>query len=212
MPEPKIIPTRNLGLIPASRCSFIHANPLEQGFVDGIEADTTLVVWAGWFDEAADASAGVFPSDFRLWNEGLDQLRARLDEVIPVLAERNARLMLRPGLGLVLSDPHSVTALIEKLGSDRVEILVDPVAMLTPAMAADAADHLPRLFHKLGVLDACTGVVLSGAARVSDERQTHCPIDWSRPFDQSLIACWRESVFADRDVYLTNEACRAHIA
>jgi hypothetical protein len=212
MTEPKIIPSRNLGLIPETNSTLTHANPLKQGFMEGVEADSTLVAWAGWFDEAADAEAGVFQSDFRLWNEGLGLLKQSLDEVVPALNELKTRLMLRPGLGLVLSDPHSVAALLDKLGSDRIEILVDPVAMLTPEMASDAGDHLPRFFHKLGSLDACTGVVLAGSAQVSDDRQTHRPIDWAKTFDQTLISCWRDSAFADRDVYLTNEACRAHIA
>jgi len=212
MTQPSIIPSRNLGLIESSRSTLSHANPLEQGFEAGLEKDTTHIAWAGWFDEAADPASGVFPSDFRLWNEGLDLLRHRLEHIAPVLEEQNAKLLLRPGLGLVLSDPHSVAALIDKLGSDRVQILVDPVAMLTPEMAVHAEDHLPRLFHKLGTFAACTGVVLAGTKQVSDDRHTHQPIDWAEPFDQALISYWRDSVFAERDVYLTSEACVAHIA
>jgi len=212
MTQPSIIPSRNLGLIESSRSTLSHANPLEQGFESKILKGSALIAWAGWLDEAADPACGVFPSDFRLWNQGLDLLRHRLDEIVPVLEEHTAKLLLRPGLGLVLSDPHSVAALIDKLGSDRVQILVDPVAMFTPEMAAHAEDHLPRLFHKLGRLGACTGVVLAGTKQISDDRHTHRPIDWAEPFDRALISCWRDSVFAERDVYLTSEACLAHIA
>lgn len=212
MTEPSIIPTRNLGLAPAGQDTLTHENPLEQGFASALKPESSLIAWAGWFDDAADPATGVFQSDFRLWNEGLELLRTNVEAMLPVLDDLDARLKLRPGLGLVLSDPHSVTAFIEKLGSPRVEILVDPVAMLTPEMAEHAEDHLPRLFHKLGVLGACTGVVLAGTERVSDDRHTHRPIDWSQPFDQTLISCWRDSVFAGREVYLTSEACRAHIA
>ncbi len=211
MPDTQIIPSRNLGRSgDASTCT--HENPLEQGFAGSIEPDSTLIAWAGWYDRAAEPALGVFPSDFRLWNEGLDLLRERIDTLAPVLEERNARLLLRPALGLVLSDPHSIWALLEKLPACPIGVLVDPVAMLTPEMMDHAEDHLPRMFDKLGNLERCEAVVLSGANVHSDERLTHQPLDWSRPFDQTLISCWRESAFAQRGVYLLSDACRSQIA
>ncbi|GAB5495921.1 MAG: hypothetical protein Phyf2KO_10010 [Phycisphaerales bacterium] len=211
MPDTQIIPTRNLGRS-EDGCTYLHTNPLDQGFGDSVEPDSTLIAWAGWYDQAADPALGVFPSDHRLWNEGLDLLRQQIDALGPVLEEQNARLLLRPALGLVLSDPHSIWALFEKLPDGPSGVLVDPVAMLTPEMMEHAEDHLPRMFDKLGNLERCEAVILSGAAVHNDERLTHCPLDWSRPFDQTLLSCWRESVFAQRGVYLMSDACLSQIA
>lgn len=211
MHDTQIIPTRNLGRT-GEACAYTHKNLLEQGVVDSVEHDSALIAWAGWYDQTADPALGVFASDFRLWNEGIDLLRQQIDALGPVLEEKNARLLLRPALGLVLSDPHSIWALFEKLPKSPIGVLVDPVAMLTPEMMDHAEDHLPRMFDKLGNLERCEAVVLSGAKIHSDERVTHQPLDWSRPFDQALISCWRESAFAQRGVYLLSDACRSQIA
>lgn len=212
MTDARIIPTRNLGRFGTSNITHLHQNPLEQGFGGAVDPNVTAIAWAGWFDASADPAQGLFPSDFRLWNQGLEQLRQSIDALDPILADTGSRLLLRPALGLVLSDPHSIAAFFEKRPEGPVGVLVDPVAMMTPEMMEHAQDHLPRMLDKLGNLEQCEGLLLSGAYIQTDERLTHCPLDWSRPFDQTLLSCWRASPFVERGVYLMSDACRTHIA
>ncbi|MCA9273915.1 MAG: hypothetical protein KDA31_12825 [Phycisphaerales bacterium] len=204
-----LLQTRNLGTSQGEpRFTFTHANPLAPDFASAIEPNTHTVAWAGWFDEGADPAEANFPSDHRLWTTGLDELRQSLASLTPVLVERDAYLSLRPACGLVLSDPHSASALLKEPPSDRLRILVDPVAMLTPEMASHAEDHLPRMLDKLGNSEACTGIVLAGGEAVSEDRMAHRPLDTSRAFDNTLLDSWRDSAFAGRDVFVLTEACR----
>ena len=208
MQSTHLIPTRNLG--PSqdkAPLTFTHANPLVSGFAEVIKPGFRTVAWAGWFDEAADPAEAAFPSDYRLWTKGLDTLREAIASLSPILNERDAFLSLRPACGLVLSDPHSIAALLKEPPSDRLQILVDPVAMLTPEMASHAEDHLPRMLDKLGNFEACTGIVLAGGEAVNADRMAHRPLDTSRPFDSLLLDSWRGSAFADREVFVLCEAC-----
>lgn len=204
----QILPVRNLGRSHGEPSRlFTHANPLVSSFLNEIEPGVSLVAWAGWFDESGDPASGQFPSDHRLWAEGLTALRAALSALCPVLAEREAVLMLRPACGLVLSDPHSVAALLKAPPSDRLRILVDPVAMLTPGMAERAEDHLPRMLDKLGAFEACSGIVLAGIEPAGEDRHRHRPLDPSRAFDRALLAAWRDSAFVGREAFVPTRAC-----
>lgn len=208
----QILPERNLGRSPGEPAHrFTHANPLAASLVQEIESGHRIVAWAGWFDGEGDPASGQFPSDHRLWAEGLTALRAAIASLGPVLAERDAMLMLRPACGLVLSDPHSVAALLKDPPSDRLRILVDPVAMLTPGMAERAEDHLPRMLDKLGASEACAAIVLAGAEPGETDRHRHRPLDPARTFDRALLAAWRGSAFVDRDVFVLTRACAGAI-
>jgi len=212
MPTSRILPLRNLGPTePVPSLTFTHANPLEPEFAQEITPGASLVAWAGWFDAEGDPASGRFPSDHRLWTTGLESLREATARLDPILREHEATLWLRPALGLVLSDPHSIATMLKEPPSDRVRILVDPVAMLTPEMAKHAEDHLPRMLDKLGNFETCSAIVLAGAGPLSNERMTHVPLDADRAFDRHLLSVWRESAFAEREVFVLTEACRSLI-
>lgn len=212
MPTSRILPLRNLGPTePAPSLTFTHVNPLEPEFAQEITPGASLVAWAGWFDPEGDPASGRFPSDHRLWTTGLESLRQSIARLDPILREHEATLWLRPALGLVLSDPHSIAALLKEPPSERVRIIVDPVAMLTPEMARHAEDHLPRMLDKLGNFEACSAIVVTGAEPVPDERMTHVPLVADRPFDRHLLAVWRDSAFAKRHAIVLTEPCRALI-
>ncbi len=212
MPTTFTLPPRNLGTTETTPAlTFTHANPLDPDFARLIAPGASVVAWAGWFDPEGDPASGHFPSDHRLWTTGLESLRQSIARLDPILQERESHLWLRPALGLVLSDPHSVSALLKEPPSDRVRILVDPVAMLTPEMAKHAEDHLPRMLGKLGNLEACSAIVLSGGKPSRDDRMSHVPLGTDQPFDRALLANWRDSAFAERDVFVLTQACRALI-
>jgi len=207
-----ILPTRNLGTTQGDTpYHFTHQNPLAPDFASAIVPSAHTTAWAGWLDEAADPARGLFPSDHRLWTTGLESLRQSLASFDAVLSERDAYLSLRPACGLVLSDPHSVAALLNESPSGRLHILVDPVAMLTPEMAAHAEVHLPRMLDKLGNFEAVSAIVLSGYEPTSDDRLTHRPLAENESFDRVLIEAWQQSAFAQRDVVVLSDACKALI-
>lgn len=212
MPTTHLIPTRNLGTSEGQPpFTFTHDNPLAPEFASVIEPKARVVAWAGWFDEAADPACAAFPSDHRLWTTGLDALRGAIASLEPILVERDAYLSLRPACGLVLSDPHSIAALLKEPPSERLRIQVDPIAMLTPEMASHAEDHLPRMLDKLGHFEACDAIVLAGGKPEDPGRMIHQPLDAGRPIDSALLASWRESAFAARNVFVLTEDCRALI-
>ena len=212
MPTSRILPLRNLGPTDsAPGFNFTHANPLETEFAQEITPGASLVAWAGWFDPEGDPASGQFPSDHRLWTAGLESLRQVIARLDPILRERDATLWLRPALGLVLSDPHSIAALLKEPPRELIRVLVDPVAMLTPEMARHAEDHLPRMLDKLGNLDACSAIVLTGGEQASEERLSHVPLNTDRQLDRVLLACWRDSAFAERHAFVLTEPCRALI-
>lgn len=212
MPTIRTLPPRNIGTVPGGPVMrFTHANPLGAEFEREIAPATTVVAWAGWFDPEGDAGRGLFPSDHRLWTQGLSALRGAVERIGPVLEASESVLMLRPACGLVLSDPHSVAAFLGEAPAGRVRILVDPVAMLTPAMASHAEDHIPRMLEKLGRFEACAGIVLAGGEAASADRVTHRPLDARRAIDAALLGAYRRSVFAERGVFVLTEACRALI-
>lgn len=212
MPTSRRLPLRNLGLTDsAPGYFFTHANPLGPEFIHAIETDAAVVAWAGWFDPEGDPANGNFPSDHRLWTTGLESLRQAITRLDPILQERESQLWLRPALGLVLSDPHSIAALLKEPPSARIRILVDPVAMLTPEMARHAEDHLPRMLDKLGNYEACSAIALTGGKPMSEQRMTHVPLDADRSLDRVLLATWLDSAFAERDVFVLSEACGALI-
>lgn len=185
-------------------------NPLTDDLDEAPEPGADLVLWAGWLDESGDPASGRFEADHRLWNAGAD-LAEKLRALVLTLERKDARVLLRPALGCALSDPHSASACLEAVGSERVGLFVDPVAMLTPEMHAHADDHLPRMLDKAGKLSGAWGCVLSGAS-VSEGRVRHEPIDWDRPFDRALRSAWRESELAGRDIWIICEACLERIA
>lgn len=207
-----LLPTRNLGTTQGdSPYHFTHLNPLEPDFASAIEPSAHTAAWAGWFDEKADSARGLFPSDHRLWTTGLESLRESFASLDAVLSERDAYLSLRPACGLVLSDPHSVAALLNESPSSRLRILVDPVAMLTPEMAAHAEDHLPRMLDKLGNFETASAIILSGYGSASNDRLTHRPLSENESFDRMLIEAWQQSAFAEREVLILSDACKALI-
>lgn len=208
MPTTQILPERNLGhSLGAPAHTLVCANPLDPSFSAAITPSARFIAWAGWLDPSGDPAAGIFPSDHRLWNEGLSRLRDTLASLAMTLAERGAILILRPACGLVLSDPHSVAALLKDPPTDRLRILVDPAAMLTPGMAEHAEDHLPRVLDKLGAFEACSGIVLAGGVPADADRLAHRPLDPARAFDRALLAAWRGSAFAERDTFVLTQAC-----
>lgn len=212
MPTLRTLPPRNLGTIPGTPAyTFTHTNPLDPGIETEIAPHTALVAWAGWLDASAEPVLGLFPSDHRLWTQGLRALRESLTYLDPILRDHGADLYLRPACDLVLSDPHSIAALLKDPPSDRLRILVDPIAMLTATMAPNADDHIPRMLDKLGHFEACAAIVLAGATPTQDDRLTHLPLDPSRTIDSALLRAWRQSAFADREVFVPTEACRQPI-
>mgnify|MGYP003638210412 FL=1 len=207
-----LLPTRNLGTTQGDTpFHFTHQNPLAPDFASAIVPNAHTAAWAGWFDEEADPARGLFPSDHRLWTTGLESLRESLDSLDAILSERDAYLSLRPACGLVLSDPHSVAALLNESPSGRLRILADPVAMLTPEMAAHAEDHLPRMLDKLGNFETTSAIVLSGYEAASEDRLTHRPLGENESFDRMLIEAWQQSAFTERDVVVLSDACIALI-
>ncbi|MGP1271889.1 MAG: hypothetical protein ACTS22_01005 [Phycisphaerales bacterium] len=167
------------------------------------------VCWAGWMSEDADPASGAFPRDFRTWSpEGWAALRGGVAAWAGRQGARgDGRLCLRPAAGCVLSDPQAcLTWLREGLREDHagsVELLLDVVSMLTPAMVGELEDHAVRAFEALGDSSRVAGCVM-GAPVIEGDRVRPGPL---RADDRSaavLLGARRSSGLADRPVLLVD--------
>ncbi|MDX2132270.1 MAG: hypothetical protein SFY69_09475 [Planctomycetota bacterium] len=83
--------------------------------------------------------------------ERLDALEARVTDGV---------LVVLPHAEGVISDVPSTRTMLR--ARERWWLLLDPLALLTPAMLADAPDHLSRVFDALGEHERLWGLVLPG--------------------------------------------------
>jgi len=104
---------------------------------------------------------------------GWAALNQACDRVAPVLERAGVVACLRPDVAGVLCDWPRTRAWAEDRRGGPFGVLLDPVRLLTPAMLELAADHLDRIFDRLGPL--ASAVVVTGA-RVAGERVVPCPL------------------------------------
>lgn len=137
----------------------IEANPLERPPPVPAEAPGGRIVTAsGWL-------GGGDGADFRTWSRpGWDALHAMCDAVTPELARAGLTLLLTPRAGHVLGDVQSARTWLGERAGEPVGLLLDPAALLTDAMVADAADHLERAYDALGGEPGVAGVRLTNVA------------------------------------------------
>lgn len=148
------------GLCVARVCD---ANPLAP--IEPMQpSDLPVIRWSGWIaDEASPADPSL-----RTWlGEGWLHLLAWLERRESQGPGDLAPLWLRPHHGHVLSDVPSIGRWIKTLPQHvvdskaeyqnvppRIGLVIDPAALLAPAMLADAADHVQRM------IDAFAGMPL----------------------------------------------------
>lgn len=170
-------------------------------------ADTNerLIAWAGWLDDSkADPSMGRFDPDFNVWSPaGWQALRDGVAAAADSLRKHDATLCLRPHSGCVLSDPQGCLNFLRDDPPERVEILLDPVAMLTPDMLDKAEDHLGRAFEALGDQARVAGCVLAAAAE-ADGRVVHRPLAEHPGFAALITGLWKSSPLAGRPLLVTD--------
>ncbi|MEO1716137.1 MAG: hypothetical protein AAFR76_03400 [Planctomycetota bacterium] len=197
-----LLPTNNTGDVRGFG-RFTTDNPAE--LIRAADTSERLVAWAGWLDDAkADPSQGRFDPDFHAWSPaGWQALRDGIAAAIPSLRTHDATLCLRPHAGCVLSDPQGCLNFLRDDPPERVELLLDPVAMLTPMMMDKVEDHLARAFEALGDQPAAIGCVLAAAVE-TDGRVAHAPLVDYAEFAQLITGLWKASPLADRPVLVTD--------
>ncbi len=208
MPEPTthLLPASNTGSVPGF-ARFTTTNPAADfgEEVSRIEPNERLIAWAGWLDDdRADPCAGRFEPDFRLWTAtGWDALSAGLVSISGTLEAQNATLCLRPHAGCVLSDSQGCLTFLRENLPPRIELLLDPVALLTPDMLAKLDDHLARAFEALGDQPAVVGCVLAAPAVVG-EHVAHAPLAEHPDLAKVILDLWSRSPLAQRPRLVTD--------
>lgn len=130
------------------------------------QPNQTLIAWSGWFDDQADPQSGVFHHDPRTWTAiGWETLEARLAEILPMFEAAGTRLLLRPHVRHVISDAPAIRRVLGLFETSALGILLEPAAMLTAGMAADARDHLTRILEALARHERVAAVLMTGAER-----------------------------------------------
>lgn len=123
-----------------------------------------VVLPSGWIAAAEPDGDGV---DFRTHSgAGYTQL----EEVLAALrGVTSPSLCLHPSAGHVLSDiPSCLMFLRGRSGAD-VQLLLDPMAMMTAEMAPRADEHVERVLESLADHPAVAGVVVANGEVVNEE-------------------------------------------
>lgn len=142
----------------------------------GSRAFTRIALWSGGLGEGDDPTA-IFEPDPRTWmSAGRDAFAAGLERAAMWARAHGCTICLRPHARHVLSDTPSLRTLlgVQKGGAvvgppPGVEILLDPIAMLTPRMLATVEDHLERVLGLVATLPGVIGIVASNIAAASAE-------------------------------------------
>ncbi|MEL6795355.1 MAG: hypothetical protein AAFO89_00875 [Planctomycetota bacterium] len=197
-----LLPTSNTGDVPGFG-RFTTDNPAD--LIRAADTSERLVAWAGWLDDSkADPANGRFDPDFNVWSPvGWQALRDGIAAATSSLRTHDATLCLRPHAGCVLSDPQGCLNFLRDESLERVELLLDPVAMLTPLMMDKVEDHLARAFEALGDQPAVVGCVLAAAVEI-DDRVSHAALADHAEFSELMTGLWRASPLANRPVLVTD--------
>ncbi|MEM9167775.1 MAG: hypothetical protein AAGB48_12230 [Planctomycetota bacterium] len=204
------LPEGNLGVAQTSGSlfgQFDHANPAGQGLPTVPAGVTRLVAWAGWLDDAGvppgDPTSGRFARTFRSWTsdgwealaDGVARWRSTMPEV---------RLCLRPAAGCIVSDPQACLTFLRGTEDPGVELLLDPVAMMTASMLGHAEDHLARAFESLGGEPRVAGVVLSRPVAEGDDVRP-APLEPGRGLSGVVLDLVRANVPVGKPVLVLAE-------
>jgi hypothetical protein len=135
----------------------VGGNALREGWpIDAAWPGRWVVGWSG---SMAD---DLFEAHPYTWlSAGHETLASRCAEIESRLASIDRRLVLQPHHRHVLSDAPSSRSFLESRDGGSIGVALAPASMLTPDMAADAAEHLERMFQMLG--DRCAMVMLAHA-------------------------------------------------
>lgn len=106
---------------------------------------------------------------------GWEALQRTCERLAPALAEGGVSVCVRPHASDVLCDWPRARAWLDAWAARGFELLLDPVAWLTPGMLPLAADHLERIFDRLGEAPGVAALALTGA-RAEGDRLAPCPL------------------------------------
>ncbi|HRQ74024.1 MAG TPA: hypothetical protein PLU35_13440 [Phycisphaerales bacterium] len=144
------------------------ANPLTddpRALAAECAGEPRLLIPTGQAPAADPAEAAV-----RTWSR---QSWATLSRFCAEVAKSGLPLWLLPAAGDVLSDaPRTAAFMAEHPG---LGFVLEPAALLTPAMLDHADDHLHRFAHSLGHHPACAAIFISDA-KVSAGSLVRCPV------------------------------------
>ncbi|MEO1584446.1 MAG: hypothetical protein AAFR96_07735 [Planctomycetota bacterium] len=185
---------------------FVSTNPAES-FSARTPHAGRVIAWAGWLDDAkADPEAGTFEPDFQVWTDaGWSALRSELAAGHPHRVEAGGTICLRPHARCVVSDPQSCLTFLRDDPPSSVEILYDPVAMLTPDMLEHVEDHLARAFEAAAEMpaDRLAGCVVA-APRLEAGRVVHAALAEFPKLGGFIREAWAASPLASRPLLVTD--------
>lgn len=134
----------------------------------------------------------------------MPRARERFAQAARSLAALGGDLWIWPRSDHTLSDVPSVLTFLR--AHERVGLLLDPGAMLSPTMLANADDHLARIFEALGPHPQTRAVVLANIAPGSEiEGVRVAPLHRGVLRPKRIIELWREHCPADMPVVLLDE-------
>lgn len=131
------------------------------GTVVGEASAPRRVLWSGTLAEE------LFERDPRTWGpRGLEEFRRLCDRLGPEMDRTGGRILFRPHARHVLCDVQRCRVFLSEWSGGPFGLLLDPAALLEPAMLSTAQDHLERAFQALA--GAADGVLVTGVERVAD--------------------------------------------
>lgn len=141
---------------------------------DDILKGVAAVIRTGWLDGPETPTDGVFFAGFRTWTQAG---RDRYDAVLPDLCtQANAvrrEIWLWPHARHVLGDAQRVLAEARSWDdATPLRVLLEPAALLTPAMLDAAEDHLHRAVDALAAHPRTACVLISDVELVEPDPTT----------------------------------------
>lgn len=185
---------------------FARANPLtDDPRVLAVEhADAPRLLTGSGRIDASDPDDAARAA-VRTWSS---QSWATLSRFCAEIAKSGLRLWLLPASGDVLSDAPRTTAFTAE--HPGLGFVLEPAALLTPAMLDHADDHLDRIARSLGNHPACAALFIADA-RVVGGSLVRCPIGRGT-IGARRLAAFIASCRADLPVVLLADAAEDQLA
>lgn len=211
---PTAYPAETLDGAPTPRVWALGGNLLGEGWVipGEIPAGATVIAWSGTLGE------GLWERHPLTWMPpGWARLEAALRRVLPGLAARDQRLVLRTHAFHVLGDLHAARRMLEivtTLGpgaAERVGVVPDPASLFTRAMMPRAKEHAERMAELLPGLVDRDGLALGDLAPADRPLESDDPPEQVTIGEGCLdLGAWVRAVGAAVPrVYVGGDRCSA---
>ena len=132
------------------------AMPDQHQLLDNIAEYEACFRFAGWLGgcpvgtETGRPNTGNRVADDRKTGVALEAFCAVLARVCSIAEQEGAELLIEPGWNEVVNTPERCRTVLERVPSAALGVIYDPVSLLHPAIAGEAAEQVSRMLYLCG--------------------------------------------------------------